>query len=165
VTGSSSLIQNLRHGEEAGLPSADELATELEDCLVRVLRNHMWPDDLDRMYGAIEDKRDLLAAAVFDAANEAVVRGIDEAWEDAAAIDSESTLANHIKAFERLAPRAGIPPEKLKKAIAGIQGRISQIDAGIEEASSPDFSGRLPRDKDKFDDAALRNLFAPLIAA
>jgi energy-coupling factor transporter ATP-binding protein EcfA2 len=160
-----SLIRNLRHGEDADLPSADDLATKVEDCLVAMFRDHMWPDDLDRMYGAIENERDLLAADVFEAANEAIVRGIDAAREDAASIDSESTLGDHIKAFERLAPRAGIPPEKLKKAISDIQGRISEIDASVEEASSPDFSGRLPRDRDKFDDAALRNLFAPLVSA
>jgi hypothetical protein len=55
--------------------------------------------------------------------------------------DSESTLADHIKAFERLAPRAGIPPEKLKTAISAIRSRISEIDESAEEASPPDFSG------------------------
>ena len=127
-----------------------------------MFRNHMWPDDLDQIYGAIEDKRDLLAADVFNAANEAIVRGVDDAREDAASIESqELTLADHIKAFERLAPRAGIPPEKLKTAISAIQSRISEIEEGVEEASSPDFSGKLARALDRFDDAALRNLFAP----
>ncbi len=160
-----SLIRSLRRGENTDLPSADDLATKLEDRLVAMFRDHMWPDDLDRMYGAIEHERDLLAADVFDAANEAIVRGIDAAREDAASIDSESTLADHIKAFERLAPRAGIPPEKLKTAISEIRSRISEIDEGVEEASSPDFSGKLPRETDRFDDAALRNLFAPLVAS
>lgn len=160
-----SLIRSLRRGEDADLPSAGDLATALEDQLVMMLRNHLWPDDLARMYGAIEDERDLLVADVFDAANEAIVRGIDDAREDAASIDSESTLADHIKAFERLAPRAGIPPEKLKTAISAIQSRISEIEEDVEEASPPDFSGKVPRAADKFDDAALRNLFAPLVAS
>jgi hypothetical protein len=42
---------------------------------------------------------------------------------------------------------------------------MSEIDEGVEEASSPDFSGKLPRQTDRFDDAALRNLFAPLVAS
>jgi hypothetical protein len=157
------LIRRLRLGADADVPSADELATKLEDGLVAMFRDHMWPDDLDRMYGAIEYEHDLLAEDVFEAANEAIVRGFDAAREDAASIDSESTLEDHIKAFERLAPRVGIPGERLNKAISEIQGRISEIDQSVEEASPPDFSGRLPREKDKFDDAALRNLFAPLI--
>jgi energy-coupling factor transporter ATP-binding protein EcfA2 len=160
-----SLIRSLRHGADAELPSSNDLGTTLEDRLVLMFREHMWPDDLDRMYRAIEDERDLLTPDVFDVANEAVVRGIESAREDAAAIDSESTLGDHIKAFERLAPRVGIPVEKLNKAISDIKGRISEIHEGVEEASSPDFSGRLPRDRDKFDDAALRNLFAPLVSA
>jgi hypothetical protein len=158
------LIRDLRDGEDADLSSAHDLATMLEDRLVEMFQGHMWPDDLDRMYRTIENERDLLAADVFDAANDAIVRGIDAAREDAASIDSESTLEDHIKAFERLAPRAGIPPEKLKNAISAIQGRIAEIDEGVEEASSPDFSGRLRRDRDKFDDAALCNLFMPLVA-
>jgi hypothetical protein len=158
------LIRSLRYGEHTDLPSADDLATKLEDRLLAMFRGHMWPDDLDRMYESIEDERDLLAPEIFDAAKEAIVRGINEAGEDAASIESETTLADHIKAFERLAPRAEISSEKLKNAISKIQGRISEIEANVEEASSPDFSGKLPRDRDRFDDAALRNLFAPLVA-
>jgi hypothetical protein len=160
-----SLIRSLRHGEDANLPSAADLATTLEDRLFTMFCNHLWPDDLERLYGAIENERDLLAAEVFEAANEAIVRGIDDAGEDAASIDSESTLADHIKAFERLAPRAGIPPEKLKTAISAIQSRISEIEERVEEASPPDFSGKIPRAPDRFDDVALRNLFAPLVAS
>jgi len=158
------LIRDLRVGEDADLSSAHDLATMLEDRLVEMFQGHMWPDDLDRMYRTIENEHDLLAPDVFDVANEAIVRGIEAAREDAASIDSESTLNDHIKAFERLAPLAGIPPEKLKNAISAIQGRIAEIDEDVEEASSPDFSGRLRRDRDKFDDAALRNLFMPLVA-
>jgi hypothetical protein len=44
-----SLIRNLPRGEDTELPSAGDLATELEDCLVAMLRGHIWPDDLDRM--------------------------------------------------------------------------------------------------------------------
>jgi hypothetical protein len=53
----------------------------------------------------------------------------------------------------------------LKTAISDIQSRISEIEEGVEEASSPDFSGKLPRAPDRFDDVALRNLFAPLVAS
>jgi hypothetical protein len=65
---------------------------------------------------------------------------------------------------ERLAPRVGVPEERLKKAISDIKGRIAEIGETVEEASSPDFSGKLAREFDTFDDAALRNLFARLVA-
>ena len=58
----------------------------------------------------------------------------------------------------------GVPEERLKKAVTDIKGRIAEIGETVEEASSPDFSGKLAREFDTFDDAALRNLFAPLVA-
>ena len=103
------LIRSLRQGKDTELLHAGDLAVKLEDGLITMLQGHMWADDLDRIYGAIEDKRDLLAADVFVAANDAIVRSVDDARENAASIDSESTLTDHIKAYERLAPRAGIP--------------------------------------------------------
>jgi hypothetical protein len=160
-----SLIRSLRRGPEVTFPSANDLAAKLDDGLVDVFRDHMWPDDLDQIYRAIEDSREVLAADVFEAANEAIVRGIENAWENAASINSESTLQDHIKAFRRLAPRAGIPAKKLRTAISDIKGRISELQTGVEEASSPDFSGAAARERDKFNDAALRNLFAPLLDA
>jgi hypothetical protein len=42
--------------------------------------------------------------------------------------------------------------------------RISEIDESTEDASPPTFSGKLFREEDKFDNVALLNLFAPLIA-
>lgn len=159
------LIRRLRIGDDADLPFASDLAERLEQCLMNMFEGHMWPDDLDRIYGAIEGEHELLGSDVFEAAHEAIVRVIDQAREDAAAIDSESTLRDHVKAFQRLAPLVGTPPEKLETAVSEIQDRISEIEEGVEEASSPDFSGRLPREKDKFDDAALRNLFAPLVGS
>jgi DNA polymerase III delta prime subunit len=160
-----SLIRSLRRGPEVTFPSANDLAAKLDDGLFDVFRDHMWPDDLDQIYRAIEDSREVLAADVFEAANEAIVRGIENAWENAASINSESTLQDHIKAFRRLAPRAGIPAKKLRTAISDIKGRISELQTGVEEASSPDFSGAAARERDKFNDAALRNLFAPLLDA
>jgi hypothetical protein len=55
--------------------------------------------------------------------------------------------------------------EECCNAQSDIKGRISELQTGAEEASSPDFSGAAARERDKFDDAALRNLFAPLLAA
>jgi hypothetical protein len=84
----------------------------------------MWPDDLERIYEAVEDDCDLPGSDVIDAANEAVIQGFDDARENAASIDSESALKDHIKAYERLAPRVGVPEERLKKAVSDVKGRI-----------------------------------------
>ena len=111
----------------------------------------------------MEEERDIISDAVFEAAKGAITRGIENAMSDAAAVNSESTLEDHIKALGPLAPRAGVTPAKLRQAVSQIQSWISEINERTEEASSPEFSGRLPRESDKFDDVALRNLFAPLL--
>ena len=53
----------------------------------------------------------------------------------------------------------------MSKAISEIESRMSEIEDRTEEAGSPEFSGRLSREVDRFDDAALRNLFAPLLGS
>jgi len=117
------------------LPFITELSGKLEERIIDIFEGHMWPDDLDRMYDAIEKQREVLSGDVFEAANGAVTRGIDHAMSDAAAIDSESTLEDHAKALGRLAPRAGITEPKLKQALSQIQSRISEINENAEEAS------------------------------
>jgi hypothetical protein len=67
----------LRNGLLRPLPVYHGFSTAtLEDRLVAMFRDHLWPDDLDRLYGAIEGERDVLAGDVFEAANEAIVRGM-----------------------------------------------------------------------------------------
>jgi hypothetical protein len=62
-----------------------------------------------------------------------------------------------------LAPRAGIAQEKLDRALSEYQSRIDEVEQSAEDASPPSFSGKSTRKEDKFDDSALRNLFAPLV--
>ena len=159
-----SLVRDLRTGDDVGLPRAAELAMELEGGLVEMLEGHVWPDDLDRIYALLEQEGEILSGDVFDAANRAVERGVEDAMEDAAAIDSESTLKEHIEALKRLAPRAGIPNDRLSEAISQVESRISEVQESTEEAAAPDFSTKGRRSPDVFDDDELRDLFAPLVA-
>ncbi|MEQ1718956.1 MAG: hypothetical protein ABL907_23730 [Hyphomicrobium sp.] len=158
------LIQSLRKGEFSNLLQAEGLAVKLEDGLVKMFQNHMWADDVDRIYQAMADKSDLLGSDIFDAAREAIMRVFEEAGGDAESIESKSTLTDHIAALERLAPLMGISKDKLRSAVSDVEGRISDIANNVEEAKSPDFTGYLAREPDQFDDAALRNLFAPLVS-
>ncbi|KUO69569.1 MAG: hypothetical protein APF80_13465 [Alphaproteobacteria bacterium BRH_c36] len=157
------LLQRLRQGEATELLHIRNLSDKITDRIIAMLQNHIWPDDLDRIYEAMEESRDVLSCDIFDAANQAIARIIDDAREDAASIDSESTLADHIEAFKRLAPRAGIVPGKLKTAISAVESRILEIEESVEDASPPDFTGKQTQSSDRFDDAALNNLFAPLV--
>lgn len=156
------LVRNLRAGIYDELPFAVELADRIESALIGIFES-VWADDLGAMWDAVEGARDVLGAEVFVAARSAVVREVEEAKSSADATDSESTLDDHIKTLERLAPQAGVPATKLAHALSQIQERIAEINDRTEEASPPTFSGRSPREVDRFDDHALRNLFAPLV--
>ncbi len=158
------LVGQLRVGSYKDLPFAGALADELERGIINIFEG-AWADDLGTMWDAIEDARDVLGRDVFDAARGAVVREIEEAGSTADGTDSESTLSDHIKMLERLAPQAGVPAAKLAYALSVIQNRIVELNEQTEEAPSPSFSGRQPREVDRFDDEALRNLFAPLVEA
>ena len=57
----------------------------------------VWVDDLGTMWDAVEDAHDVLNGEVFDAAQRAVIREVEEARSSADATDSESTLDDHIK--------------------------------------------------------------------
>jgi DNA polymerase III delta prime subunit len=159
-----SLIRDLREGSAEEISCATELSVSLEKGLVNIFDGGIWADDFGNMCDAVDRARDLLSYEVLEAANRAIVREVDDAMSNAAAIDSESTLEDHIKSLQRLAPGAGVPKPALDEAILAIQGRISEINERTAEAPSPEFSGRSPRESDKFDDIALRNLFASLVS-
>ena len=158
------LIRDLREGSAEEMSCAAELSVSLESGLINIFDSGIWADDFGNMCDAVDRARDLLSHEVFEAANRAIVREVDDAMSNAAAIDSESTLEDHIKTLQRLAPSAGVPEPALKEAILAIQGRISEINERTAEAPSPEFSGRSPRESDKFDDIALRDLFASLVS-
>jgi hypothetical protein len=158
------LIKKLRVNPNDDLPVAAQLANKLEECLIKIFET-VWVDDLGTMWDAIDDARDGLNDEVFDAARRAVAREVEQARSNADTIDSESTLEDQIKTLKRLAPKAGVPTAKLAYALSAINERIAEISERTEEASSPEFSGRQPREVDRFDDNALRNLFAPLVDA
>lgn len=157
------LLRDLRTGDYVDFPRGSELGDNIENGLIALFDGHVWADNLERIYKAMEEERDILSNEAFDAANRAIVQAIENAMSDAAGIDSESTLEDHKGALERLAPLAGVTPAKLQQAVSKIQSRISEINERTEEAPSPEFSGKLQRETDKFDDTALRNLFSPLL--
>jgi uncharacterized coiled-coil DUF342 family protein len=129
------------------------------------LDGHLWPDDLERIYDAIDEADKYMTASVKSARDRAVVRDIDNLSSNISEIDSESTLNDHIKALRRYAPEVGITEELLLKAIEVIESRISEINEEADEAPSIQVSGQSAPKSDKYDDAELSNLFAPLISA
>jgi DNA polymerase III delta prime subunit len=156
------LVRDLRKGLHKNYPRAETLAAALESGLVRMIKEGMWADELESLYVAMDSARDELDACVFDAADDAIERQIENAYENAATADSESTLEDQIKAVHSLASRAGVSAERVDIAVSMIQNRISEINERVSTAEPPSFTGQLPSETDTFDDDALRSLFEPL---
>jgi hypothetical protein len=151
--------------EDANFPQAEQLAAMLESGLVEIFERGMRADDLDKLYGAIYRARKVFSERVFEVADEAIEQEFENAYANAAEIDSKSTLKDRIKALESLASRVSIPAERLVTAVSVLESRISEITERVSTADPPSFTGRSSRETDSFDDAALRNLFEPLTRA
>ena len=158
------LVRSLRDdsdGDES-FPQAEEIATALEASLVALFEQGLHADDLEKLYAAIDTARKVLGENVFEAADGAVEQEIENAYSNAAEIDSESTLEDQIKALRSLASRVSISSERLDSAVFAFESCISEIKERVSTTEPPSFTGRTPRETDTFDDAALRNLFEPL---
>ena len=145
-------------------PLTEGLRNKLRDGLIEVLDGHLWPDDLERIHDAIEGAEKYMEASVRQARDRAVISDIADLRSNIAEIDSESTLKDQIKALQRYAPKVGIDEAALKSAIQTIEVRISEINDETDEAPSIKASGQPAQKSDKFDDAELSSLFAPLVA-
>lgn len=159
------LIGDLRKGAYENAGRAGQLCDKLQGGLVDILDGHLWPDDLERIYDAIDEEDKYMTDSVKSARDRAVVRDIDNLSSNISEIDSESTLNDHIKALRRYAPQVGITEELLLQAIRVIESRISEINEETDEAPSIQVSGQSAPKSDKYGDAELSNLFAPLLDA
>jgi hypothetical protein len=120
-------------------------------------------EELEKISDAIIDSEEYVGAEVVAAAKDAIRREFDDIERSAAETDSESTLTDRITSLEKLALRGGVAPAVLSSAIETVNRRIAELSEEAETAEPPSFSGAAKPDIDKFDDAALANLFAPLL--
>ena len=139
------------------------MATALESGLVSVLQSGIASNDLEKISDAIESVGKMNNPEIAEALTKAIIREIEDVVAVTAEIDSESTLDDHIKSLEKLAPRTGIPSAELAIAISRVEDRIAEIEEQTSIATPTSFTSSSTREVDKFDDTALRNLFMPLI--
>lgn len=151
-------------GEEyyPDLPIAEKLVEVLEEAVINLLRHGLSYDTLESIADAVEDAYPAVSKPVRDATLAAICREIDEVEGSIDHIDSESTLEDHAKTLEKLAPRAGVPPENLATAIAKVKKRIEEIEEETTTADAPSISSPKP-EPEVFTDAALTSLFASLL--
>jgi energy-coupling factor transporter ATP-binding protein EcfA2 len=142
----------------------DSLIDEIEEKLAEMLNGHIWPDDLEAMDEAFGKDVSDFGSDVRSALNRAIIREVNDIDNLIADVDSESTLQDHISAIERFGPRVGVSPEKIERAVARINDRISSLEVEPDSNAPQQFSSAAYAEPEQFDDTALLNLFAPLVS-
>ena len=149
-------------GYGEGFPYKNELIGQIETALIDVLS---WTsiDELDTICDAVDHAGSAISPLVASAIENAIVTQFEEI-EDLIQIEqSESTLRDYISWLRKWATRFTIPRAALDEAVSKIEERIEKIENEPAAPASASFvtSTAAP---DDFDDEALANLFAPLIA-
>ncbi|WPN97328.1 restriction endonuclease [Pseudomonas sp. MUP55] len=138
-----------------------ELLALIENILRETIR---WSssDMLSTLVDAV-DAANGLPASITLALQAAVLKEFEENTIRISEDDSESSLSDRIDALKKFAPRFGVPDAVLSSAISAIEDRIGEIQDQSSHASSPSISSSNRRDREKFDDTALRDLFTTLL--
>jgi hypothetical protein len=157
------LINTFKTGGYPKYPFTEEMITALENGLIEMLELSIALDDLETISDAIDVYKETLGPAIANAMKQAIQREFDEIEQTVKEADSESTLDEQKSTLQKLASRAEIGADSLSSALQTIDQRIHEIAEETEQAESPTFTGTAKSDRDKFDDADLMNLFAPLI--
>lgn len=156
------LFLAIRSNQYGTLIQKETLLDLLEEGIIGILSDIYVPsDDLEAMCDRIAADKEEFSRDVCDAMNGAIIREIESAYETAEGMDSESTLSDHATILEKLGKRIGVPEQTLAEALSKIGERIAEVQENTSEVESPQLTGSR-RENDIFDNAALKNLFAPL---
>ena len=159
------LVAKLRDGDYFDeLPCASNLADALEKGIIDMIRRDMPSDELENISDAVDLWKHALGEEIPRALDEAIQGEFENVENIVSEIDSDSTLKDHIETLRKLGGRATIPTLVVDKAIATVEERIAAIEEQTSVSKSPSFSASASSEGDNFDDVALGNLFATLIA-
>jgi hypothetical protein len=145
-----------------GFPCRDELIELLECGLIDLVR---WAnaEDLERISDAVDSAGSSISPSVAAAVGQAIHEEFEQIEERIRDEDSESSLEERIASLKKWAPRYSIPQTMLDAAVSMVRHRIAVIEDATPSSEAPNFT-RPADEPDIFDDAALKNLFAPLVA-
>lgn len=138
-----------------------ELLELLEKAITDTIR---WcsSDMLSTLVDAV-DAAQGLPSSINHALQAAVLEEFEENTSRISEDDSESSLSDRIDALKKFAPRFGVPEDVLSRAVSDIEDRIGEIEDRSSPAPSPSFPPSNKREREKFDDRALQDLFTPLL--
>jgi len=138
-----------------------ELLELLEKAITDTIR---WcsSDMLSTLVDAV-DAAQGLPSSINHALQAAVLEEFEENTSRISEDDSESSLSDRIDALKKFAPRFGVPEDVLSRAVSDIEDRIGESEDRSSPAPSPSFPPSNKREREKFDDRALQDLFTPLL--
>lgn len=139
-----------------------ELLELIEKALTDTIR---WSSSymLSTLVDAVDAANELLPPSITRALQVAVLEEFEENTSRISEDDSESFLSDRINTLKKFALRFGVPDAMLNSAVSAIEDRIGEIEDRSSSASSPSIPPWDRRDREKFDDSALRDLFTSLL--
>lgn len=140
------------------------IADLLEDAVVSmILGDDLTIDELDTISGTVDEWSDNIGSNVVSAVKKAIVKEFQKAPSVFRATDSESTLDEHVEILQRLGKSVGLPDAEIERAYYLASDRKNEI--ADEAVEAEPITARAPTqgEADLFDEAALQNLFAPLV--
>ena len=159
------LIASLRGAPKVERESTAALAEALEERLSAMLDSDLALDDVQSLRESVAPRKGHLPAHSDYKVAAAAHRAIVDLPNNLNHIDSESELEDYAKLVDDLGLLSGATATEMQVAKAAIKTRISRIRDETPDDIEPIRFADFPRDRDRFDDEDLRNLFAPLIAA
>lgn len=145
-----------------GFPGRVELVESLDEGLTDLVR-WVTSDELETISDAVDNAGPAISPSVAAAVEFAIREEFDEIGERIRDESSESTLEDRISSLQRWAPRYAIPQETLDFAVSIVRERIAKLEDAAPISASPEFTPSAD-EAEEFDNEALENLFAPLIA-
>jgi hypothetical protein len=139
----------------------DEFLDIIERAVIDVIR---WADSdvLSTLVDAVDAGGSNVPASISSGLETAILEEFDQIGSRVREEDNESSLTDRIDALKKFAPRFGVPEAVLHRAVVTVEERIGEIEKHSAPEASPTFppTKRVP---EKFDNDALKNLFAPLL--
>ncbi len=140
----------------------DEFLAIVEKALIDVIRWYANSEDLCTILDAVDEAGTNVPESILSALQSVILKEFDDVESRVREEYNESSLSDHIDALKKFAPRFGVPDSVLQNAVSKVEDRIAEIEERSTPASSPSFLSS-KQQAEKFDDAALKNLFTPLI--
>ncbi|MGO7755300.1 hypothetical protein ACC817_08230 [Rhizobium ruizarguesonis] len=143
---------------------APVIADLLEDAAISIVADdYLTLEELDKISGTVDEWNGNIGKRLVSAVNKAIEREFEKAPSVFRDTDSESTLDEHVEVLQRLGKSAGLPEKEIERAYYLASDRKNEIANEAVPAEPITARASIQAEADTFNDAALQDLFAPLL--